>query len=162
MTDKDYLKLAVEEAKKSVNAGGFPAGAILVKNGEIEASTQSLGFIRHDPTSHAETQAVRNACEDLVTSDLRDSVLYASLQPCLMCFSAANWANVSKIVYGCKKTQEMIKNRYYEGSTDVDEVNKNNTHKIELEYIPDYEEEMLELITSWEKSIQEKFNLENK
>jgi len=151
MNDKKFLKLSVEQAKKSVKSGGFPAGAVLVKDGQIQASTESLGYILHDPTSHAETKAVRDACDDLQTTDLSGAVLYASLQPCLMCFSSANWASVSKIVYGCKKTEDMVEKRYYEGSTNIEEINSNNIHKIELQYIPDYENEMLNLIVDWEK-----------
>src|SRR3989344_3808482 len=115
MTDKEYLKLAVDQAKESVEAGGFPAGAIIVKDGKIVAERISIGFELNDPTSHAETSSVRKACSDLKTSDLSGATLYASLQPCIMCFSVSNWANISRIVYGCKKTDEMAKKRYYEG-----------------------------------------------
>ncbi|MFH0749444.1 MAG: deaminase [Candidatus Gottesmanbacteria bacterium] len=53
MNDKDYLKLAVEQAKKSVDEGGFPAGAIVVKDGKVIAEGVSLGRKLNDPTEHA-------------------------------------------------------------------------------------------------------------
>lgn len=109
MNDKKYLKLAVEQAKESVKQGGFPAGAIVVKNGEIISKGVSLGFSLNDPTSHAETASIRDACQKLQTTDLGRATLYAALQPCLMCFSVSNWAGISRIVYGYKKTSEIKK-----------------------------------------------------
>ncbi len=150
MNDKDFLKIAVEQARKSVEAGGFPAGSILVKNGEIICEGISIGFILKDPTEHAETSSIRKACKLLKTTDLEGAILYASLQPCLMCFSTANWANISKIVYACKKTDEMVKKIYYEGTSQLEKINAENNKKIELVFIPDFEKEMLELIKNWE------------
>jgi tRNA(Arg) A34 adenosine deaminase TadA len=152
MRDLDFLKSAVGQAKKSVKEGGFPAGAIIVKGGEIVSKGVSIGFLLHDPTSHAETASIREACKRLQTTNLNGATLYASLQPCLMCFSVANWAGVSRIVYGCNKTEEMVKKSYYEGKTDIEKINEQNNRKIELLYIPDFEKEMLDLISKWEIS----------
>ena len=151
MDDKQYLKLAVEQARESVKQGGFPAGAVVVKDNKIISRGVSLGFKLNDPTSHAETSSIREACKSLQTTNLEGATLYASLQPCLMCFSVANWAGISQIVFGCKKTKEMVKNNYYEGTTDVNEINKQNNRKINLVFIPDYEQEMLDLVKSWEE-----------
>lgn len=150
MDDKYFLRSAIQRAKESVKKGGFPAGAVLVQNGHISSWGVSLGFSLHDPTSHAETSTIRKACKGQETVNLKDATLYASLQPCLMCFSVAIWSGVSRIVYGCKKTDEMVKKFYYEGNTDIDDVNSANNHHIDLVYISDYENEMLELIKTWE------------
>ncbi|MFA4999599.1 MAG: nucleoside deaminase [Parcubacteria group bacterium] len=152
MTDKDFLKLAIEQAKNSVSQGGFPAGAVVVKGGEVISEGVSLGFKLNDLTSHAEITAVRKACEKLQTTDLTGATLYASLTPCLMCFSAANWASISRIVFGCRKTDEMVSKGYYEGVTDITKINQENSKKIELVYLPDFEEEILRVITEWEKN----------
>ena len=152
MRDLDFLKSAVEQARKSVKEGGFPAGAIIVKDGEIVSKGVSIGFSLHDPTGHAETVSIRETCKNLQTTNLSGVTLYASLQPCLMCFSVANWAGVSRIVYGCNKTEEMVKKSYYEGRTDIEKVNEQNNRKIELLYISDFEKEMLDLINKWEIS----------
>lgn len=151
MSDKDYLRIAVDQAKKSVAEGGFAAGAVVVKNGEIIAKGVSLGFILHDPTSHAETSAIREACKSLKTTNLDGATLYESLACCVMCFSVANWAGISKIVTGCKKTSEMVAKQYYEGQTDIARLNEENTRKIELIYLPDFEDESLELVEQWGK-----------
>jgi len=151
MNDRDYLKLAIEQAKESVKQGGFPVGAIIVKDGEVVSKGVSLGSKLNDPTSHAETSAIRNACQELKTTDLTGATLYASLQPCLMCFSAANWTGIQRIVYACKRTDEMIQKDYYEGKIDLDEVNKENNRQIDLIHISDFEKESLELIKQWEE-----------
>lgn len=151
MNDQNYLKLAVEQAKKSVNEGGFPAGAVVVKDDTVISEGISLGFKLNDPTSHAETASIREACRKLETANLGGATLYASLQPCLMCFSVANWSGISRIVFGCRKTEEMVKKNYYEGLTDVNKVNEENNRKIELVFLPDFEQEMLELVKSWEE-----------
>lgn len=152
MTDKDYLKIAIEQTKKSVEADGFPAGAIVVKNGEIISRGISVGFKLNDPTSHAESASIREACDILHTSNLDGAVLYAALQPCVMCFSVANWAGISKIVYGCKKIDEMAAKGYYEGLNNIGELNEKNNRKIELEYIAYFENEILDLIKEWESN----------
>lgn len=150
VNDKEFLKLAIEQARMSVEKGGFPAGAIVVKDGKVISKGVSVGFLLHDPTSHAETSCLREACKQLETVDLGGATLYASLQPCLMCFSVANWAGISRIVFGCRKTEDMVAKQYYEGSTDIDEINNQNNRKVELTFIPDFENESLQVVKEWE------------
>jgi tRNA(Arg) A34 adenosine deaminase TadA len=52
MNDEYYLKNAISKARESVAQGGFPAGAIIVKNGEVVGEGISIGHILTDPTSH--------------------------------------------------------------------------------------------------------------
>jgi len=151
--DLKYLKIAVQQAKKSVIMGGFPAGATIVKDGEILAKGVSIGFKLKDPTSHAETSSIRKACKKLQTINLQGATLYASLQPCLMCFCVAYWAGVSRIVYGCKKNKQMIKKGYYEGNSDIYTINRRNNHLIKIDYIGIFENEILNLIREWEKRV---------
>jgi tRNA(Arg) A34 adenosine deaminase TadA len=152
--DKQYLQLAVEQAKESVAKGGFPAGAVVVKDGKIIAKGVSLGFKLNDPTSHAEIASIKESCKILQTTDLSGATLYASLQPCLMCFSVANWAGITRIIFGCKKTEDMVKKGYYEGATDIYQVNKENNRQLEIKYLSDYEQEMLDLVRNWEESLK--------
>jgi len=122
----------------------------LVKNGEIISKGISLGNTLFDPTEHAETSCIRKACKKLKTTDITGCVLYASLEPCLMCFSVANWSGVSKIVFGCKKNQHMIDKGYYEGTNNIEDINDLNNRQIKIEYINDLEDETLKLILDWE------------
>ena len=151
MNDNDYLKLAVEQAKKSIEEGGFPAGAVIVKDRKVITEGVSLGFKLHDPTEHAETSAIRKACKTVGSANLDGATLYGSLECCNMCFSVANWSGISKVVYACRKTPEMVMKFYYEGLTDNKILNESNNNKIEIVFIPDFEQEMLDLVKSWEE-----------
>ena len=148
--DKKYLQLAIIQARKSVTEGGFPAGAVIVKNGKVLSEAVSTGFINHDPSGHAETTAIRKACQNLKTSKLEGATLYGNVECCVMCFSVAYWAGISRIVYGCKKTPEMVKKFYYEGTTDNQTLNQANNRQIELIHIPDLESDSLNVIKDWE------------
>lgn len=152
-TDKKFLKQAVKQARLSLQKGGFPAGAVLVKDNKVIAKSGSLGSLTNDPTGHSETTCIRKACKKLKKTNLESCILYASLEPCLMCFSTANWANVSKIVYGCKKTEDMVKKGCYEGMNDLKSVNQKNNLLIELDYLGDFENESLAMIADWEKTL---------
>jgi len=68
-----------------------------------------------------------------------------------MCFSVANWSGISRLIFGCRKTKDMVRKNYYEGLVDVSRVNEENNRKIELVFLPDFEQEMLDLIKAWEK-----------
>jgi len=149
--DKKFLKRTIELAKESVKQGGFPAGALIVKDGKIIAEGISIGWVIYDPTAHAESVVIRKACKKLKTTNLQGVVLYESLQCCLMCFSAVNWAGISKIVYACRKTPELVSKNYYEGTTNNEKVNLENNKQIELLFIPDYEKESLAVVNEWEK-----------
>lgn len=149
--DKKFLKKAIGQARISFKQGGFPAGAIIVKDGAMISNGISIGSKLNDPTEHSETSAIRKACQKLRTVDLSGCILYAALEPCLMCFSVANWAGISRIVYGCRKTDEMAKKNFYEGLNKINDINSNNNHHIKLEFIDDFENEVLKIIEDWEK-----------
>jgi tRNA(Arg) A34 adenosine deaminase TadA len=151
--DSDFLKLAVGQAEKSVQQGGFPAGAVIVKDGKILAAGISIGAALFDPSAHAETSSIRAACKLLQSSNLAGSTLYCSMEPCLMCFSCANWANITRIVYACKRTAEMISKMYYEGNTNLSQVNADNNKRIDIIYLPDFEEDITDLIKNWEANL---------
>lgn len=151
-TEIEYLKRSLELARESVSQGGFPAGALVVKNGEVLAEGISIGNKLNDPTSHAETAAIRGACKKLQTTNLEGATLYESLQPCVMCLSVANWAGISKIVYACRKNSEMVSKGYYEGSTGNEKINEENNRRIELVFIPGLEDESLKIVQEWERN----------
>lgn len=151
MNDKDYLQLAVEQARKSFDEGGFPAGAVVVKNERVISEGVSLGWKLHDPTEHADISAIRKACKTIGSSNLDGAILYESLECCNMCFSVANWSGITKIVYACRKTPEMVKKFYYEGLINSKILNDNNNNKIDIVFIPDFEQECLDLVKEWEE-----------
>jgi len=65
--------------------------------GEAAANADNENY---DPTNHAETLAIRRACENLKTSDLTGATIYSSCEPCFLCFGTIWWANISNMVYG--------------------------------------------------------------
>ena len=83
---------------RGANAGPF--GAVVVKDGAIIGRGRNRVLSRHDPTCHAEIEAIRAACQALLTHDLSGCVLYTSCYPCPMCLSAAIWANIKTVYYG--------------------------------------------------------------
>jgi len=150
--DKQFILLAIEKAKESVEQGGFPAGAIVVKDDQVIGDGVSIGNSLDDPTSHGETAAIRNACKNLKTTDLSVSTLYASMQPCLMCFGSAMWASISRIVYACPHNK--VSAEYYGGHYSTESINKELLHPIEFVHIPELEEESLDVVKQWEENLK--------
>jgi len=95
-----FMSLAIEEAKKAEKFGEVPVGSILVINNKIISSSFNSSIINNDPTAHAEINCIRSACKKLKNYRLNESVLYSTLEPCIMCFCAIINARVSKIVIG--------------------------------------------------------------
>lgn len=145
----DYLQLAIEKSAESVSKGGFPAGVVIVKDGEIVATGISVGNKLHDPTSHGEIAAIREVCEKLKTSDLSGCVLYSSLESCSMCLSAAMWSSIPKIVYACGK--EAVPADFYGGEYDTRAINKKFSKPLELIHEVKYQMQALEVINGWIK-----------
>jgi guanine deaminase len=99
------MKAAFEEGLKGLelNDGG-PFGAVVVKDGIIIASGHNEVIKTNDPTAHAEITAIRKASSKLKRFDLSDCEVYATSEPCPMCFSAIHWAKIRKMYYGCTRT----------------------------------------------------------
>ena len=101
----EFMKIANENAKNGIEKQeGGPFGAVIVdKEGNIISNGNNKVLKNNDPTAHAEVVAIREACKKLNTYDLKDYILYTSCEPCPMCLSAAIWANIKTIYYGCTK-----------------------------------------------------------
>ena len=99
-----YMKIAKElsEDNLKTNAGG-PFGACIVKDGKIIGKGSNHVLINNDPTAHAEIMAIRDACKNISSYDLKDCELYTSCYPCPMCLSAIIWSNIKKVYYGNTK-----------------------------------------------------------
>ena len=97
-----YMKIALDEAYKGIkNGDGGPFGAVIVRNGEVIGQGHNKVLADHDPTMHGEVAAIRNACSNIGTHSLKGCTLYTTAYPCPMCMSAALWAGIEKIIYGC-------------------------------------------------------------
>ena len=96
------MDLAIEEARKTMNENiGGPFGAVITDSvGNVIAISSNTVLGSHDPTAHAEINAIRKACNILKTHDLSGCILYTTGYPCSMCLSAIMWANIKKVYYG--------------------------------------------------------------
>jgi tRNA(Arg) A34 adenosine deaminase TadA len=97
--DQLYLAQAIELAKNSVAQGGGPFGAVIVRDHQIIGRGQNRVTLNNDPTAHAEITAIRNACATIQHFSLADCILYASCEPCPMCYAAIYWARIKRVVY---------------------------------------------------------------
>ncbi|HRX44162.1 MAG TPA: nucleoside deaminase [Candidatus Dojkabacteria bacterium] len=96
-----YMQLAINEALKGIRRGhGGPFGAVLVKNGEVIASSHNTVLKGHDATNHAEINVIRKASKKLKRENLSDCEIYTTGQPCKMCMGAINWAKIKTVYYG--------------------------------------------------------------
>ena len=101
--DHKFLTKAVEEAYKGVECGhGGPFGAVVVCNDEVVVSCHNMVLEYTDPTAHAEVTAVREACKKLNRIELADCEIYASCEPCPMCFGAIQCSKIKRLMYGAK------------------------------------------------------------
>ena len=103
MTKQELMQRAIDLAVENVRNGGGPFGAVIARGGEIVAEGVNRVTSQHDPTAHAEVQAIRKACSELNTFDLTGLDIYASCEPCPMCLGAIYWAHLDKIYYGNNK-----------------------------------------------------------
>ncbi len=100
MTKESYMQEAIELSIESVESGGGPFGAVIVKDGEVIAKASNSVTKECDPTAHAEVNAVRTACQKLGTFSLKGCEIYTSCEPCPMCLGAIYWAGIDRIYYG--------------------------------------------------------------
>lgn len=95
-----FLARAVELARQGSQRGdGGPFGAVIVHNGQIIGEGWNRVLVSHDPTAHAEINAIRAASQHLQQFHLHDCILYTSSEPCPMCLAAAYWARIPHIVF---------------------------------------------------------------
>ncbi|MBR1368309.1 deaminase [Methanocalculus chunghsingensis] len=96
----DCMREAIRCAHEGIHHGQTPFGACIECNGRIVASAHNLVFAGTDSTAHAEIVAIREAQEKLGRIDLSNCTMYATTEPCPMCFAACHWARISRIIYG--------------------------------------------------------------
>ena len=98
-SETHFLRLAIELAVQNASAGQLPFGALVIRDGDILATGVNTELGGHDPTGHAEVDAIRKACHDLRTRRLPGAVLVSSCEPCALCHVTAALAGIRRIVY---------------------------------------------------------------
>jgi tRNA(Arg) A34 adenosine deaminase TadA len=102
-TDQALLTEAVRLALVNADAGQYPFGALVVRDGEVLATGVNTALADNDPTAHAEIAAVRAACRALDTLDLSGAVVFSSCEPCAMCHTVCVAAGIARVYYAAPK-----------------------------------------------------------
>ncbi|MDB5828551.1 MAG: deaminase [Variovorax sp.] len=100
MTDEDWMALALSEAHGAAGAGEVPVGAVLVKDGVVIARGRNAPIAQHDPSAHAEINALRAGAAALGNYRLDGCELFVTLEPCAMCAGAMFHARLARVVFG--------------------------------------------------------------
>ena len=99
---EQWMRLALAEAATAGQAGEVPVGAVLIRDGEIIGRGHNQPIASHDPTAHAEINALRDAAAKAANYRLPGSTLYVTLEPCLMCAGAIVQARIEVVVFGAR------------------------------------------------------------
>ncbi|VVE48357.1 tRNA-specific adenosine deaminase [Pandoraea aquatica] len=99
-TDETYMGLALAQARAAMAQGEVPVGAVVVCDGQVVAVGHNCPVSGHDPSAHAEMQALRAAAQALGNYRLPECELYVTLEPCVMCAGAIMHARIKRVVFG--------------------------------------------------------------
>lgn len=102
MDDLELMEHALTEARRALEHGDVPVGAVVVLDGKIIASAHNERELQGDPTAHAEVLAIRAAAAAIGSSRLDGATLVSTLEPCPMCAGAALMARVERVVFGAE------------------------------------------------------------
>ncbi len=96
-----HMQAALDQARAAAARGEVPVGAVLVSpEGKVVARAGNRGREAHDPTAHAEIEAIRAACAAAGSDRLPGHDLYVTLEPCPMCAAAISFARIRRLYYG--------------------------------------------------------------
>ena len=148
---KQFMQEAIDLSLTGMaNKEGGPFGAVVVRNNEIIGRGNNRVTKDNDPTSHAEINAIRDACKNIGSFQLTDCVVYTSCEPCPMCLAAIYWARVKKIYFGCSRIDAAAIG--FDDDFIYEEIKKSKTHRsIEVEQISRVD--AIEAFLEWENKI---------
>ena len=95
-----YMREAFKEAMRAYDLDEVPIGAVIVCRNKIIGRGHNLTERLNDVTAHAEMQAFTAAFNNLGGKYLEECTLYVTIEPCVMCAGASQWAHIGHIVYG--------------------------------------------------------------
>lgn len=104
-SDEYFMRLALKEAEEAYHQGEIPVGCVVVSQNRIIAKSHNLTETLNDVTAHAEMQAITSAAEFLGGKYLKNCTMFVTLEPCVMCCGAVNWAQISRLVIGARDEQ---------------------------------------------------------
>lgn len=101
--DARWLQCAIQIAVRNAQGPGGPFGAVVVLDGQAIGQGGNRVVGDNDPTAHAEVVAIRAACREISGFSLAGATLFASCEPCPLCFFASLWARLDRIVYAADR-----------------------------------------------------------
>ena len=106
MYQEKFMRRALEISASALTLPGTePFGAVIVRDGKIVGEGLNHSAAHFDPTSHGETEAIRDACRNLKTVDLRGCELYTSCEPCALCVAAMVISGIGQMYYAASLDQ---------------------------------------------------------
>jgi tRNA(adenine34) deaminase len=108
MNDEEYMRRALELARRAEQEGEVPIGALVVVDDAIVGEGWNRPIAASDPTAHAEIQAMRAASLSRKNYRLTGATLYVTLEPCDMCVGAMFHARIARAVYGAKDPKKLV------------------------------------------------------
>lgn len=102
MTHETYMRLALKLAQEAYDAGEVPVGCVIVKDGQVVGRGRNRREEKQSALSHAEMEAIAEACQTLGNWRLADTSLYVTLEPCPMCAGGIISARIPALYYGAK------------------------------------------------------------
>lgn len=143
---KEFMQKAIELSVKSVDNGGGPFGAVIVRDGEVIAESSNSVTKDNDPTAHAEINVIRMATKKIGNFDLAGCEVYSSCEPCPMCLGAIYWARLDKLYFANNK--EDAKSIGFDDSFIYDEIDL-STDLRKLKTVQFMRNEALEAFEKW-------------
>ena len=108
MNDEDFMRRALELARRAKAENEVPVGAVVALDGRIVGEGWNCPISSSDPTAHAEIQAMRAAAQALKNYRLPGATLYVTLEPCNMCVGAMFHARIARTVFGATDPKKKI------------------------------------------------------
>jgi len=100
------MKIAIEQAKKSLNEGGIPIGSVLVKSGKVVSKGHNKRVQEDNPILHGEMDCLNNAGR---IGSFKNTVIYSTLMPCYMCAGTIVQFKIPKVIVGESRNFEGAK-----------------------------------------------------
>lgn len=116
---EEYMRIAIEEAKKALLFQEVPVGAIIVKAGVVIAKGHNLRETLKSATAHAEIIAINEACTKLNGWRLFGCDMYVTLEPCPMCAGALVNARIDRIIFGAMDSKRGACGSLYNIGNDI-------------------------------------------
>lgn len=107
-SDLDFMRVAVDEAKKALEIGEIPVGCAIYLDNELIASAYNFRETKQNVIMHAEIIAISEACRKIGSWRLNDCVMYVTLEPCMMCMGAIVESRIKKVYFGTYNYNEQM------------------------------------------------------